>query len=359
MPMSDHKRDLEEIQKELSVLDSQLLSTLEKRARLACRVRELRSGQPAQLPLHDRAHIAAIVARASGDMPPEDLRAIFREVYGACLALELPVKVGYLGPEGGPSYAASRVRFGASADFEPVESIGALLDEVARRRVEFAVMPLETRSEGPVQTTIQALSQTELRIVSVVESTFDAHLMNRTGNEADVEKVYATAADHARAERFLAALPRRPPVLDVKTPLVACKLAAEDHGAAALVMEAVGLEQGLTVARRSVLDAGAEAVRYAVVGTRPASRSGHDATALVFSVHDKPGALLDVLKVFADREINVSKIQSRPSPDEAWVYLFFVELSGHPTDRNIVSAFDEVKRMTRSLKVLGSYPAIV
>lgn len=356
--MSDHKRELEEIQRELSVLDSQMLSALEKRARQARRLRELRAGQAAQIPLHDRAHIAAIVARASGDMPPEDLRTIFREIYAACLALELPVMIGYLAPEGGPSYAASRVRFGASASFTPIESVTALLDEVARRRVEFAVMPLETRSEGPVQATIQALSNTELRIVSVVESTFDAHLMNRTGNEADVEKVYATAADHARAEHFLASLPHKPPVLDVKNPLIACKLAADDHGAAALAMEAVGLEEGLAIARRSVLDAGAEAVRYAIVGTRPASRSGADSTAVVFSVHDKPGALLDVLKVFADRDINVSKIQSRPSPDEAWVYLFYVEISGHATDRAVVSAFDEVKRMTRSLKILGSYPNV-
>ena len=86
-----------------------------------------------------------------------------------------------------------------------------------------------------------------------------------------------------------------------------------------------------------------------------AGRSGSDATALVFSVHDKPGALLDVLKVFADRDINVSKIQSRPSPDDAWVYLFFVEISGHATDRAVVTAFEEVKRMTRFFKVLGSY----
>lgn len=357
--MSDLKRELEEIQKELSVLDSQLLATLEKRGRQARRLRELRAGQPAQLPLHDRAHIAAIVARASGDMPGEDLRAIFREVYAACLALELPAKIGYLGPEGGRSYAASRQRFGASADFVAVDDVASLLDEVARRRIEFAVLPLETRSDGPVQATIQALSETDLRIVHVLESQFDAHLMNRTGNEADVEKVYATAADHARTSRFLASLPGRPPVLDVKSPLVACQLAVEDHGAAAVAMEAVGAEQGLEVARRSVLDSGAEAVRYAVVGLRPASRSGADATALVFSVHDKPGALLDVLKVFADRDINVSKIQSRPSPEETWVYLFFVEISGHVTDRAVVSAFDEVRRMTRSLKVLGSYPTVV
>lgn len=352
----DNKRELEDIQKELTQLDSQLLAALEKRARVARRVRELRSGQPPQLPLHDRAHIATIVSRASGDMPAEDLKTIFREIYAACLALEMPVSVGYLGPEGGPSYSAARVRFGASANLVAIDGATSLFDEVVRHRVEFAVLPLETRSDGPVHPTISALTATEqLRIVAVVESTLDVHMMSRTGNENDVEKVYATATDHARAEKYLAALPRKPPVLDVKSPLVACRLAAEDHGAAALAMEAIGEESGLVVARKSVRTAGPEAVRYAVVGTRPAGRSGADATALVFSVHDKPGALLDVLKQFADRDINVSKIQSRPSVDEAWVYLFYVEVSGHATDRAVVSAFEEVKRMTRFFKVLGSY----
>lgn len=354
--MTDSKRELDELQRELSQLDSQLLAALEKRARAARRARDLRAGQPAQLPLHDRAHIATIVARASGEMPPEDLRAIFREIYAACLALEMPVAVGYLGPEGGPSYSAARTRFGASSSLVAVDGPAALFDEVVRHRVEFAVLPLETRSDGPVHATIAALQATEqLRIVAVVESTLDVHLMNKTGNEHDVEKVYATATDHARAERFLSALPRKPPVLDVKSPLVACRLAAEDHGAAALAMDAVGFEQGLAIARRSVRNAGPEPVRYAVVGTRPAGRTGADATALVLSVHDKPGALLDVLKQFADREINVSKIQSRPSEDEAWVYLFYIEVSGHATDRSVVSAFEEIKRMTRSFKVLGSY----
>lgn len=353
--MSDHKRELEDLQKELTGIDAQMLGTLEKRARIARRLRELRQGQPAQLPLHDRSHIQAIVSRGTGDMPVEDLQAIFREIYSACLTLELPVKVGYLGPDGGPSYGAARTRFGATADLLALDGVASLLDEVTRKRCEFGILPLETRSEGPVQATVQALTQADLRIVAVVESVLDVHLMNKTGNEGDVEKVYATAQDHARAEKFLSSLARKPPVLDVKSPLVACKLASEDHGAAALAIDTIGLECGLAIARRSVRTQGPEAVRYAVVGTRPAGKSGSDATAVVFSVHDKPGALLDVLKQFADRDINVSKIQSRPSSDDQWVYLFYVEISGHATDRAVVSAFEEVKRMTRFFKVLGSY----
>ena len=111
------------------------------------------------------------------------------------------------------------------------------------------------------------------------------------------------------------------------------------------------------MARRKVLDAGGERVRYAVVGSRPSGRTGDDVTSLVFSVQDAPGSLLDVLKIFAERGINLSNIQSHPVQGETWTYLFYVDMVGHFTDRPLVMAFEEMKRMTRFFKILGSYPA--
>ncbi|HSQ64710.1 MAG TPA: chorismate mutase, partial [Polyangiaceae bacterium] len=99
--MSDHKREVEELRVELGRIDGQILAALEKRAKTSRRIGELRHGHPAQLPLTDRAQIATVLARASGEMPVEDLRVIFAQVYASCLALEVPVKVAYLAPEGG------------------------------------------------------------------------------------------------------------------------------------------------------------------------------------------------------------------------------------------------------------------
>ncbi|HEY1695877.1 MAG TPA: prephenate dehydratase domain-containing protein [Polyangiaceae bacterium] len=355
--MADGKREVDELRQEIAKLDAQLLVALDKRARAARRLREVRREQAPSLPLTDHAAIRALVARSSGDMPQEALRDIFREVFAVCLALELPVKVAYVGPEGGPGHAAVRGRFGRSSAVLGTESATAALDEVARKRVEYAVVPFETSSEGPVQPTILALMETDLRVVEVLDVTIDLHLMSRTGNAADIEKIYATPADHALCEHFLAALTPRPSVLDVKTPLMACQLAVEDHGSAALASETFGAQLGLEVARRNVLDHGSDRVRYAVVGARPSTRTGDDVTTLVFSVQDAPGSLLDVLKTFAERGINLSNIQSHPVDGQAWQYLFYVDVAGHFTDRPLVMAFEEIKRITRFFKVLGSYPA--
>jgi chorismate mutase/prephenate dehydratase len=355
--VADAKREIEEARAEIARLDAQLLGTLEKRASASRKLGDLRKGQPASLPLGDRAALHALVARSSGELPTEAVREIFREIFSACLTLELPVRVAYPAPEGGPAHAAARGRFGASPNLVASESTASAMDEVARSRVEFAVVPLETRAEGPVQSTLDALAESDLKIVATLEESWSLHLVNKTGNAADVEKVYATASDRASCSHFLQALGPRVSVLDVKSPLYACQLAVEDHGAAALATDVFSAALGLEVARKNVLDDENHRVRYAIIGRRPGSRTGSDLTSFLFSVDDAPGALLDVLKQFAERGINMVRIHSRPVDGSSWAYLFFVEVMGHATDRSLITAFEDVRRVAKFFKVLGSYPS--
>src|SRR5258708_13245418 len=114
--MGDAKREVDDLRQEMAKLDAQLLVSLEKRARAARRIGELRKDQPASLPLSDRAAIRALLARATGDMPQDALREVFQEVFAACTALELPVKVAYVGPEGAAAPAPAPRRFPAPAN---------------------------------------------------------------------------------------------------------------------------------------------------------------------------------------------------------------------------------------------------
>jgi len=354
--MSDGKREIEELRRQVAALDAQVLVALDKRAKAAKSLGALQGDQPPPLALHDRPQIEALVARSTGDMPPDSLRTIFRDVYAACFGLQAPMTVVYLGPEGGSGMAVARGHFGGSATFAACESATLALEEVSRQRASFAVLPYETSADGPVQQTLAALTASDLKILLVIETTPSLHLFSSTGNAKDIETVYATPGDRALAEESLAAIGRFA-IVDVRTPLVACQLAAEDHGAGALACGGTGTGLGLEIACKNVLDRGHDRVRYAVVGARPSSRTGEDSTALVFSLTDSPGALLDVLRQFAERGINLTKIQSRPVDAESWAYLFFLEVVGHATDRQLVSAFEEVKRLTKFFRVLGSYPA--
>lgn len=351
--MSDTKRELEEIRQSVAKLDQQLLADIEKRARLSKRAGELRGNEPAQLPPVE-SMLESVTSRASGDMPVESVRSIFREIFASCLALEMPAKIAALGPEGSASIVAARHRFGADANVVAFDSPVAVLAEVQDRRADYAVLPLEGKNEGPILTTIEALMASELRVVSVLETSATLHLMNKSGTVTDIAKVCGTIEDQRRAEKLLATHPTKVFIADAKSPLAACQSALEDGTVAALVTESFGASMGLKVARRNPQS---DEMRYAVVGARPQSRTGRDITAVVFSVQDTPGALLDVLRQFSEKGINMLTLQSHPAPGDGWNYVFFVELDGHATDRGVVTAFEEVKRHARFFKVLGSYPA--
>lgn len=356
--MTDKRREVEELRGEIAKLDGQLLSTLEKRAKLSKKIGDARRQMTAPPALPDAAQMEALLAKASGDVPPAALREIFREIFATCFALEQPVVIAFSGLDGGFAHAAARSRFGVAAEYLCTESVQQALDEVTRQRASYAVVPFETRADGLLSSTIAALTSSDVKIVAAYEMVMNLQLATKASSVAEIEKVYAIAKDRAHCQRFLATELPGAQVLDVKTPLAACQLAAADPRAAALVHDGFTAEYQLEIIRNNVRDDGDERVRYAIVGTRPGGRTGSDYTGMVLSVSDTPGALHEVLRLFAERGVNLTKIQSRPTPGDTWQYLFFIEVQGHATDRNIVGAIEDVRKQAKFFKVLGSYQLI-
>jgi chorismate mutase/prephenate dehydratase len=354
--MTDRRREVAELRRQMAEVDQEVLKGILQRARLARQLGDLESRQPGSIPPASEREVSVDIEQLVGDdMPIDAVRSLFRAIHTATSALERPARVACAGPEGGFAQLAARQRFGQAAPLIAAESPEAALDQVQRRRADFAIFAFESSIEGPLQASVEALVQSELSLAAKVEIAQHLSLMTRSGRAADVTNVYVFPSDRAAAQKYLASLPRAT-IVDARTPLAACQLALEDAAGAALVPEETGEQEGLVTAQANVSDR-AVLVRYGVASARPASRSNKDTTSIVFGVHDQPGALFDVLRHFAERGINLETIQSRPMRGEGWNYLFYVELTGHVTDRSLVTALEEVKRQTRLLKVLGSYPS--
>ncbi len=338
----------------MSQVDAELVKLLDRRAKLAKKIGVARKDTP-NAPIAERAAMIELAGTSSGDMPESSLRELLARIHAECLALEVPVPVAYAGPEGGRGDAAARSRFGHGSSYVCSEDATLAFEEVTQKRAQFAVVPLETRTDGPVQSTILALMASDLRIVSCFEVAENLDLVSRTGNVVGLDKIYAMPSDHAASTKFLTGVATGARVLDVRSPSAGAERALEDASSAAVVSRGMAELYKLSVVKSGVRDGGDERVRYAIVGARPSARTGNDLTALALSVADSPGALHEVLKQFAERGINLTKIQSRPAAGEAWAYLFFIEVKGHVTDRNLVSALEEVKRLAKFYRVLGSY----
>ena len=352
--MTDLRREKEELRQRRGEIDAQILALLVQRAKVSRDWASAHPGDHATLPSSERETLDQLAGGPIGDLPKDAVRNLFREIHATCRALEAPVRVAYAGVAGGRAYAAARKQFGVAAELASASDARGAVADVEAKRMDFAVLPYETTAEGPDHETLLALKASDLKIVAVHEVETALCLVSRAPSVAEITKVYATAEGRAKAKRALGEMVARAVVVDVPSPIDACRLAADEPGAAALALASVGRSFDLDVLAEAATHGQRE--RYCVVSGRPASRTTRDATALLFTASDEPGALFEVLKHFAERGVNLRKIHSRPAEGEKWDYLFFLEVSGHATDRAVTTALEGMKRQTKMLKVLGSYP---
>jgi chorismate mutase/prephenate dehydratase len=352
----DERKRIEELRRKLLDTDLEILRTIERRARDAQELNKLRSGTARYAPIADGTHMAALEKQVTAPMQADAIRPIFQAIDAACRVFEVVPRVAFIGAEGGFGWMAARGYFGQRAELLRAESPAAAIEELARQRAEFAVVPYESLEDGPIFPTIQAVAGADLKLVGEREVEQVLSLMNGSGNTADIEKIYVAAADHVACVRYLESNHPRALVLDVRSPIMAWELASENHGSAAIVPRGSVGTRDLRVARENVGDQGEVRIRYGVISRLPAQRSGADATGILFSVHDHPGALHDILQHFKERNCNLRRIQSRPVAGEGWEYVFYVEVSGHMTDRALVAALEGVKREAKMLKIIGSFP---
>jgi chorismate mutase/prephenate dehydratase len=352
--MSEKGR-LSEVRAQIAELDRAVARTLEERAALSKSIRSLAEagGFVAEF---DRDPLKFIEELPEGALSKDALRAIFGQVTAAGRSLERPIRVAYVGATGGFCHLMARLHFGTAANLVECVTVADALEEVKRQRSTLCVFPFESSVDGLILPAIFALAETDL--VLVAERTLPAmlNLMSATGSAGPIEKIYGSSLSHAASERFRKREYPRAEVLDVRSPSEAAKAAKGDPTSAAVVPEATGREAGLEMVKEGVGDEADLRSRYGVVGARPASRTGNDTTSLLFSLDDAPGTLFQVLGHFAERGINLKKIQSRPVRGASWDYIFYVEVAGHNTDRAVVTALGAVKGSTKYLKLLGSFP---
>jgi len=354
--MVDRRREVLELREKVARLDAEIRERLDARARISLQIHALAEAE-APADGTEREWLDKLVASSSGDLPAESLRAIFREVRSAGRALEQPARVAVVGPEGGFCHQASVEAFGATTQTIECTLVSEALAEVARGRAAFATFPLESSVEGVVQPSVLALAESDLILVGERFSAATYNLMSLGADTTTLEKVYITAIGHAACQRFLDQELPRVSIIDVRSPRVASELAREAATSAAILPERCGREAGLDMLRENVGDVPDLKFRHGIAGQRPAQRNGNDISCLLFGTDNQPGALYDVLRHFAERSINLRKLQSLPVRRNGLEHYFYVEIGGHASDRSVVTAFELVKKSARYFRLLGSFPA--
>lgn len=354
--------NLPDIRKKIDALDEQILRLLNARADCVHEVGELKKADGLEIYAPEREEqvyrsLAERNQRIGGRLPESAVRAVYREVMSASLALEKDLKIAYLGPEATFTHQAARSKFGASVKYEPQASIGEVFDAVARGRADYGVVPVENSWEGAVNHTLDMFVESELKVCAQILLKIEQHLLSSGGRDS-IQKIYSHPQAFGQCRRWLQAHFPKVEWVEVSSTTRAAELAAREPGAAAVAGKLAGELYGLSTLETSIQDSPSNTTRFLVIGQRASPATGSDRTSLMFGVSHEPGALYRALEPFYRLGINIGKIESRPSRRKAWEYCFFLDVDGHATDEAVAQALGELLRHCTLVKILGTFPRV-
>ncbi|MFM7705960.1 MAG: prephenate dehydratase [Rubrivivax sp.] len=353
---------LESLREQIDTVDRELLALLNRRAGIALQVGELKKheGSPVFRPEREAQVIATLKAANGGPLHGDSVAPIWREIMSACRALETPTRVAYLGPAGTFSEQAALGYFGTSIVRVPCASIDEVFRAASAGAADFGVVPVENSTEGVVARSLDLLLHTPLSIIGETSLLVRHNLLRARpgldGVKAVLAHPQALAQCHGWLSQHLPQAERRPVASNAEV----ARMAALDPELAAVAGDRAATEFGLHVAAAAIQDDAHNRTRFAVVALpaqHPAPRaSGHDCTSLVVSVHNRPGAVHDMLVPLKVHGVSMTRFESRPARSGQWEYYFYIDLQGHPDDPRVADALAELRTTCAFFKVLGAYP---
>ncbi|HSG90582.1 MAG TPA: prephenate dehydratase [Pseudomonadales bacterium] len=371
--MTDHDTDkqafeaqLGELRERIDGIDLELQRLLNARAAAAQEVAHVKSrAEPDAEPFFYRPEreaqvLARVKERNTGPMGSEDMARLFREIMSCCLALEQPLTVAFLGPEGTFTEAAAIKHFGHFARARPMASIAEVFREVESGAAHYGVVPVENSTEGVVNHTLDSFMSSKLKIAGEVELRIHHNLLAAPG--VAPEQVTRILSHQQSLAQCRAWLDQHWPTVEripVASNAEAAALVAKTSDAAAIAGEMAAERYGLERLATNIEDHPDNTTRFLVIGRQTVLASGRDKTTLLVSTRNRPGALYELLEPFHRLDISLTRLETRPARLGNWSYVFFMDFEGHQDDAQVKQVLAELAQIAIEVKSLGSYPRAV
>jgi len=362
--MSDElQKSLAGVRAEIDGIDAELLRLLNERARCAQKVGAIKVAHGEAGHIYRPEREAQVLRRLQeanpGPLPGENITFFFREVMSACLALEAPLGIAFLGPLGTFSESAATKHFGHAARLLPQGSIDDVFREVESGHAQYAVVPVENSTEGAVGRTMDLLLGTQLKICGEVVLRIHQNLLSNERDLVGITRVYSHAQSLAQCHEWLNRMLPGAQRISVGSNAQAAQLASEEAGAGAIAGEAAAARYSLPRLAENIEDEPNNTTRFLILGKHDAGPSGRDKTSLIMSAPNRTGALHELLLPLSSAGVSMCRLESRPARNALWEYVFYVDIEGHREEAPIKAALDELARRAAYLKTLGSYPVAV
>lgn len=360
----DENTELGKLRAQIDQVDSELVDLISRRASLATEVAEVKKQHSDEVVFYRPEREAQVLRRVMehnpGPLSNEELARLFRELMSACLALEQPTRVAYLGPEGTFTQAAALKHFGRSSVSVPQPTIDQVFREVEAGACHYGVVPVENSTEGMVTHTLDSFINSGLHIAGEVELRIHHNMMiGKSTQQGNITRIYSHAQSLAQCRHWLDANYPSIEKVPVSSNAEAARRVQTEWNSAAIGGEIASELYGLQIIARNIEDHPDNTTRFLIIGGSDVDASGNDKTSIMLSVNNRPGALFGLLEPFRDASIDLTRLESRPSLSKKWSYVFFIDFRGHCSEDRVQKVFVELEKMGAAIKVLGSYPVAV
>ncbi|SFF93273.1 prephenate dehydratase [Neptunomonas qingdaonensis] len=364
--MTEQEQALKVLRDQIDSIDKQIHLLLNQRASCAQRVAEVKQqfqGEEIAVfyrPEREAQVLKRVMERNEGPLADKEVARLFREIMSVCLALEKPMRVAFLGPEGTFTQQAALKHFGHSAESAPMNSLDQVFREVEAGAAHYGVVPIENSSEGMATHTLDLFKRFNLRICGELELKIHHHLLvQEKTDSASIRRIYAHQESFAQCHSWLDAHYPHAEHITVSSNAEGARLASKEVGTAAIAGDmAMSLYQ-LEVLERNIEDQPDNTTRFLIIGDQDVGASGDDKTSILMSAHDKPGVLYSLLEPFHRHGISLTRIETRPAGQGGWSYMFYIDFEGHVDDPKVQKVLSELESGSVELKLLGSYPKAV
>ena len=354
---------LSELRDKIDAIDEQILRLINQRASCAVEVAKTKVAQGEQgtfyRPDRESLVLRRIMELNQGPLSDHTAVRFFRELMSACLALEKPMDIAFLGPEGTFTQQAAYKHFGHAVKTIPVTTINEIFSAVELNHCQFGVVPVENSTEGVISHTLDRFLTSPLKICGEVEIRVHQNLMGQASGLAEITEVFSHQQSLAQCRQWLDKHLPDARLVAVNSNAEAARLVSINKQAAAIAGIVAAEVYNLTIIEKNIEDESNNTTRFIIIGQQSPSPTGNDKTSLVVSTGNQPGALHKILEPFAKFGIGMVNIESRPSRQALWDYIFFIDIEGHSEDQVVAQALDTVKGNVKMFKLLGSYPKAV
>ena len=351
---------LDDVRKQIDALDIKIQDLITQRAHLARQVAEAKFAEDKNAviyrPEREAEVLRNVALRNQGPLPNNLLNLIFTEIMAGCRALQHPLSVAFLGPEGTYCHTAALKHFGHTVQEVSLQTIPSVFREIEADTANYGVVPIENSTEGSVNQTLDCFVGTSLKICGEIELPIHHHLLSLSHELQSITLVCGHQQALAQCSIWLDTHLPNVKRIAVNSNAEAAIKATHDSSIAAIAGKIAANIYQLNILNSRIENNVNNTTRFAVLGKQTAVPTGKDKTSLLLSGSNEPGALYAMLRVFAENQINMTRIESRPSKTSIWEYVFFIDIEGHIDDESLTRAMQALQSYTSFIKHLGSYP---